>query len=131
MATNLPFSNFQEFKSYAVKLWHSPPLNQYTPKIDAFWHKHGYKVKLGFFITIISIFVILGISLGLNLAAQNRLKAVTPPPINIPTISPTPVVSSRFDGVRQKIQTFSTLLPDPAPPTVDENIRFSPLPEER
>ncbi len=131
MTSNLPFNNLTEFKAYAAKLWHEPPLNRYTPQIDAFWSKYGYKIKVGFILVFVITIVSLGISLGLKLSAQNRLKNLTPPAITVPTLAPTSVTASRFEGVLNKIKAFSTLLPDPAPPSIDENIRFSPLPQER
>lgn len=120
-----PMEKIKEFKRHLVRLVNSPPLNYYTPKIISFWAKYGFKIK----ILMISIFVFLilylGISLGRSLSKTATVPQYEPPPL--PTIVAPSIVpiKSEFFALKETIKSFSTLLPDPAPPTIDEEISLS------
>lgn len=78
---------------------------------------------------IFALVVILGIGfpLGSFILGLVNQKQVTPPPIevNVPTAAPT--YQSEFIPIKRAIEDFSTSLPDPIPPVLDQKISLEPL----
>ncbi len=112
----------EEARAYIHKLVNSPPLNYYTPKIVFFWIRYGFHVRLTVLLILILSLTIFGVNFGLNLSKSQRMPIVTVPALPTlapPTLSP---ASSKIRDLQKDIQVFSTLLPDPAPPSIDEGI---------
>jgi hypothetical protein len=73
------------------------------------------------------VFVVLfGLAFGNSLARIFRPQSISIP--LLPTVTPTvaPAVSTSFDALRDQVRTFTGILPDPAPPAVDDNINLQP-----
>ncbi len=117
--------NLEEIKA---KLLSQPQTQVLIEKMRVFWQESGRKVKLVGSALGILILILVAVRLGGNIARLNRPGEVEP--VALPTVMP--VVDkakvSVFSDLKQEIQDFSPLLPDPAPPAVDQNISLK-LPE--
>jgi hypothetical protein len=100
----------------------NPQLMELVEETQGFWSKYGFKIKLALVGIIVLIVVVLGVRLGSNLAGIFRPSSATPP--EIPDITPTveSTTQTELQNLKEEIKEFETLLPDPAPPPVDENI---------
>lgn len=79
----------------------------------------------------IALFVVIsvGLNLGLSLAKNSKTPEITPPPLPSYSPTPSPNLSSSFDQIYSDLNSFSSLLPDPAPPAVDPNITLQQSPQ--
>lgn len=109
----------QEFVEQAKK---NPQLMELLEEIQSFWSKYGFKIKLILIGILILTIVVIGIRVGSNVAGLFRPSPATPP--EIPNITPTQesITQTELQRLKEEIKEFETLLPDPAPPPVDENI---------
>lgn len=74
------------------------------------------------------ILISIGLNLGLSLAKNAKTPEITPPPLPSFTPTPSPNISSSFDQIYTDLNSFSSLLPDPAPPAVDPDITLQQTP---
>ena len=118
---------YQDFISQAKK---NPQLMDWIAQLKNFWVKFGFRIKLIFTGFIVLIIVLLGIRFGSTLASIFRPPPVSPPPL--PNITPTPTIkiNSELENIRDQLQNFPILLPDPAVPPVDPDIHLQSLPIE-
>ena len=82
------------------------------------------KVVLRFSLPVFILVVILGIGLPLGsfIVGLFSPRLITPPPLGIVTPVVTSSYQSPFIPLKKTIENFSLILPDPAPPLVDNNI---------
>lgn len=99
------------------------PLPKAIDQLKAEWRRNKWLVVLGLTTLVLIVVLILGLIGGAIVGALTT-KSVDVP--DLPSISPTerPRKTSIFDPLRQEIIDFTTILPDPAPPAVDQNINL-------
>lgn len=101
----------------------SGPLPKLIEQLKKEWSRNKWLVVLALTTVILIIVLIFGLIGGAIIGAIT-VKPVDLP--DLPAISPTerPSKSSIFDPLRQEVIDFVTILPDPAPPAVDQNINL-------
>lgn len=78
---------------------------------------------------IFTLVVILGIGLPLGsfiLSLINQ-KQIAPPQIEVKVPTAVPTYQSEFIPIKRAIEDFSSSLPDPIPPVLDQKISLEPL----
>lgn len=110
------------FSSQASLTLSTTPIPGMLVNLKARWHQYKTIVFLVTAVIGLLFIISIGLNLGQNLALTSKTPVVTPEPL--PNVSPTvapPVVTS-FDQIYTNLNAFSSLLPDPAPPAVDDGI---------
>ena len=81
-------------------------------------------IRYKWFLISFSVIIILLISLSIGKAISTRIQppVFLPPDIDTPTPTVQTIVSSDYEWIREKIQYFSTELPDPVIPPFDNAI---------
>ena len=118
-------SKLATFKQLVVT---HPQLQPLFTKFGPFWTKFGKVVTYSALILTFLVIAAVGVNLGLNYARQIADTTNTPLPINTPTVTKTQNFRSVLLDVRDQVQAFDPLLPDPAPPAVDNNITLKQKP---
>lgn len=119
---------YQQFIEQAKK---NPQLMLLIQNLQQKWQIYGYRIKIALIIIITLIIITLGIRFGSSLARLFRPAPVTPEPI--PDVVPTPTMEavSQLRQIRDELNMFNVILPDPAPPAVDPEIHLESLPISR
>lgn len=102
------------------------PLPQTIENFKTRFQTHRRQILVGGSVLIILIMVLFGLRFGGLLDRIFRPGALQVS--QLPTVTPTipPAISTSFDSLRDQIRAFSGVLPDPAPPAVDQNISLQP-----
>ena len=109
------FKIFEELKNKLI-----PVLNPYLKKFLRF----GLPVLTTIFVLIV------GLAIGNRLSSLQKNKEILPPTLTAVTPPASEVFQSQFLPIKQAIETFSTVLPDPAPPVVDYKISLEPIDDD-
>jgi hypothetical protein len=101
------------------------PLPALVKQVEAQWVKNKWIVVLLVTAIVLLVMIIVGAAIGGIFGALSTKKvSITPLPTVIPTDRPK--IPSIFDDLKQEIVDFNTILPDPAPPAVDQDISLEP-----
>lgn len=120
--------NFKEqYQNFVILIKKNPQLISFVSKFQIIWIKYGFRIKLISAFLVIVFLILIAIRLGTNFANQSRPDALQPPPIADITPPAEIKTETEIEKLRQEIQDFSTLLPDPAPPAVDPDISLNPI----
>lgn len=113
-----PLKTFQEQVSKG-------PLPGLVKSLEDQWVKNKWLVVLIVTAGVLLVMIIFGVLIGGVLGALSTKKVSVAP---LPTVIPTdrPRIPSIFDDLKQEIVDFNTILPDPAPPAVDQDISLDP-----
>lgn len=81
-------------------------------------------IKYKWIIIIVSIIVclLIALAIGKAIAGQTPTTTYNPPDIQTPQSTPTIIVKSKYEPLRQEIINFNTDLPDPVIPPFDNVI---------
>lgn len=88
----------------------------YKPFIDFLKKYRWYLISA---LVLTSLFI--AISIG-KLLSLNKTPSFTSPDIGSISVTPTPMAKSKFDSLKKSLVDFSTVMPDPAIPPVDNKI---------
>ena len=109
----------------AIKLINDIKSGQaYKPLKDLLKKYRWYIIS---FLVLFSVF--LSIIVG-KFFSSMRGPSFTPPPISELSQTPTPITKSKFDSLKKSLVEYSTTMPDPALPPIDNKISLeAELPE--
>ena len=88
----------------------------YKPVTDFLKKYRWYLISV---LVLIAIFITISIAKMISAA---RTPKYTPPDLSVISVTPTPTVKSKFDSLKKSLVDFSTVMPDPAIPPVDNKI---------
>jgi hypothetical protein len=101
------------------------PLPKLEAQVKAAWVKNKWVVVLIVTAIVLLVVMVVGTLTGSILGALSTKNVQIAP---LPSVTPSarPVIPSIFDDLKQEVIDFNTILPDPAPPAVDQGITLDP-----